>query len=95
MIINIYYRKNLKLTPQKLAAACSHVSAALIHQWCENGEYYYPEDTVIRVLMASDKKFNEIKEDKQSCEETITHLHIDRGLTEVEPDTGICFGWIE
>ena len=95
MDITIYYRKNLKLTPQKLASACSHVSASLLDQWKEQAtcyEHYYPEDTVIKVLMASDRRFNTYVEYNNH---EISHLHVDKGLTEVEPDTPIAFGFIE
>ena len=57
--------------------------------------YYDPQETVIRVLMASDKKFNTLVEEVSNGSYSYHHLHIDRGLTEVEPDTEICFGWIE
>lgn len=98
MNIIIYYRKNLKLSKGKLASACSHVSASLLSQWkdttdwCDADGHYYPEDTTIKVLMASDKRFNTYVEYDNH---QIHHLHVDKGLSEVEPDTAIAFGFIE
>lgn len=93
--IKIYYRKNLKLTPQKLASSCSHVANQLGHMLSSLGEYNDPQDMTIIVLMASDNKFNKIKEDIQSYEDVLSHLHVDKGLTEVEPNTEICIGYVE
>jgi len=93
--IKIYYRKNLKLSPAKLASACSHCANQLGYMLAQLGEYNDPQDCTIVVLMASDKKFNEIKKEIQSYEDVLSHLHVDKGLTEVSPDTEICFGWVE
>lgn len=92
MNITIYYRKNLKLSKGKLASSCAHVSASLLSQWEESGEYYHPEDTVIKVLMASDKRFNTYVEYNNH---KVSHLHVDKGLSEVEPETPIAFGFVE
>jgi len=94
MKIKIYFRKNLKLTPQKLAASCAHVTMQLGYMWSCMGEYYDPLETTIVVLMASDKKFNELKEEN-SGEDILSHLHVDHGFTEVEAGTEVAFGYIE
>jgi len=48
-----------------------------------------PKDCDIIVLKVSDKKFNEITEEKD-C-----YIQIDKGLTEVEPNTPTTAAWIE
>jgi len=95
MKIKIYYRKNIKLSPAKLASACSHCANQLGYMLSQLGEYNDPQDCTIVVLMASDKKFNEIKKEIQSYEDVLSHLHVDKGITEVEPNTCIAFGYVE
>lgn len=95
MRIKIYYRKNLKLSPQKLASSCAHIGSQLGYYHSCLGEDYDPQDVTIVVLMASDTKFNEIKNEIQQYDDILSHLHVDKGLTQVEPDTEICFGYIE
>jgi hypothetical protein len=63
------------------------------YQWRCWQKFYDPLDTTIIVLMASDKKFNEIK--ASIGEDQLSHVHIDHGLTEVEPNTEVAVGWIE
>jgi len=92
VIIRIYYRKNLKISPQKLASSCTHIGKEL-GKVCGNTNPY--EDKVV-VLMASDKKFEEIKQEVfDTIPESYYHLHIDRGYTEVYPFTEVAIGWIE
>ena len=92
MKIRIYYRKNLKITPQKLASSCTHIGKEL-GKVCGNTNPF--EDKVV-VLMASDKKFEEIKQEVfDTIPESYYHLHIDNGVTEVPFNTEIAFGYIE
>ena len=95
MKIKIYYRRNLKISPAKLASSCSHVANQLGYMLAQLGEYNEPQDVTVVVLKASDKKFNEIKDEIQSCEDYLCHLHVDKGLSEVEPNTSIAFGWVD
>lgn len=92
MIIKIYFRKNLKMSPQKLAAQVGHVAKELgrLAVWTD------PKTDVIIVLQASDKKFDEIR-DFFSAEEqgTLHYLQVDLGLTEVPAGTETCFGYID
>ena len=92
MVIKIYFRKNLKISAPKLAAACTHIGNQLGQ--CVKGQSV-PRDDVVIILRASDKKFNEIKEDIIGQERLFYHLHIDNGFTEVEPGTEIAIGWLE
>ncbi len=92
MVIKIYFRKNLKISSPKLAAACTHIGNQLGQHVKEPS---VPKDDVVIILRASDKKFNEIKEDVMNQEGLSYHLHVDNGFTEVEPGTEIAIGWIE
>lgn len=91
MKIKVYYRKNLKLSPQKLAAVCTHIGKEL-GKVCENTDAW--EDKVI-ILTASDKKFEEYKNSCRNNGGVLYHVHVDRGFTEVEPNTECAIGWIE
>ena len=91
MKIKIYYLKNLKLSPQKLAAVCTHIGKEL-GKVCGDTDAW--EDKVI-ILTASDKKFEEYKQYCLDNEDVLYHIHIDRGFTEVEPNTECAIGWIE
>ena len=79
MRIKVLYRKNLKMSPGKLAAQSVHAALGLAA--------WYPEalspDHSVVVLEASDKKFEEAKQQvpKQA------YIVRDKGLTEVPPDT--------
>ena len=88
MKFKVYFRKNLKMTPQKLAAQVSHVVKELGRMKLESN----PREDVIVVLQASDKKFEEIKLEFsiQTC-----YLQVDNGITEVPAGTETCFGYIE
>lgn len=94
MKIKIYYRRNLKLSPAKLAAVCTHIGTQLGYMESELGEYNDPKDNIVIVLKASDKKYYELKEDL-IVEDVISHVHIDIGLREVDPETEVAFGYLE
>lgn len=91
MRLLIYYRKNLKLSPQKLAVVCTHIGKEL-GKVCGNTDAW--EDKVI-ILTSSDKKFEEYKNNCRNNGGVLYHIHIDRGFTEVEPNTECAIGWIE
>ncbi|QFR59207.1 hypothetical protein 2018Mat167_0715 [Vibrio phage ICP1] len=91
MKIKIYYRKNLKLSPQKLAAVCTHIGKEL-GKFC--GDIVAWNDVVV-VLSSSDKKFEEYKQYCFDNEKVLYHIHVDRGYTEVDPNTECVIGWIE
>ena len=98
MVIKIYFRKNLKISSPKLAAACTHIGNQLGQKYLSLGHVKgpsVPKDDVVIILRASDKKFNEIKEDVMNQESLFYHLHIDNGFTEVPAGTEIAIGWIE
>jgi PTH2 family peptidyl-tRNA hydrolase len=82
--IKVLYRKNLKMSPGKLAAQTGHAVLGL-----------QPiVDTSIIVLEASDKKFFEkVKALKTDGEEH--HVVRDAGRTEVEPGTETCVAFLE
>lgn len=91
MKIKIYYRKNLKLSPQKFAAVCTHIGKEL-GKVC--GDTIAWDDVVV-ILSASDKKFEEYKQYCLDNESVLYHIHVDRGYTEVEPNTECAIGLIE
>ena len=88
MKFKVYFRKNLKMTPQKLAAQVSHVVKEL-GRMQPNSD---PQEDVIVVLQASDKKFEEIKVE---FADNYNYLQVDLGMTEVPAGTETCFGYIE
>lgn len=77
MRIKVLYRKNLKMSPGKLAAQSVHAALGLAKMFPEAGD---PMHSVV-VLEASDKKFEEAKPNAD------TYLVKDLGLTEVTPGT--------
>ena len=90
MKFKIYFRKNLKMSPQKLAAQVGHVTKEL-GRICR---YSDPTTDIIIVLEASDKKFEEVKQLTQASN-LVNYLQVDLGLTEVPEGTETCFGYIE
>lgn len=91
MKIKCFYRKNLKLSPEKLAAQIGHITKEL-------GRQYYnveddPLDDIIIVLGLSDKKFNEYID--LYTKEGYYYIQVDAGYTEVEKGTTTAFGYIE
>lgn len=80
MSFQFRYRKNLKMSPGKLAAQCVH-AALMIRE-------ALPHESVI-VLGVSDAAFDRIKV-SQKCA-----VVADLGLTEVAPGTETVLAWIE
>lgn len=87
--IRIIYRKNLKMTPGKLAAQSVHAALGL--------KALFPQltamDSVV-VLQASDAKFEQIKAEHKAEQfdpkvdnECDCYVVADKGLTEVLPGT--------
>lgn len=89
MRIKIYYRKNLKMSAEKLSAQCGHVAKELGRLLPSNGR----TDT-ITILRVSDKKYKELCLQYQ-VEGVYWYQQIDSGLTEVPEGTITCFGFIE
>ena len=90
MRFKIYFRKNLKMSPQKLAAQVAHVAKELGRKRPDS----IPQEDSIIVLTASDHRFDEIKQ-SISGSEFVCWLQVDNGLTEVPAGTETCFGYIE
>ena len=98
MKIKCLYRKNLKLSDQKLAAQTGHVVGNLLRLNDEYGFGKINRDTSIIVLKASDKKFEEKRqelEDLKGRDMLIYYLQVDRGFTEIPEGTETVIGWIE
>lgn len=89
MRIKILYRKNLRMSENKLAAQCGHVAKELGRMLPSNVR----QDTII-VLGVSDKKFKELALQHQ-VEGVLWYQQEDTGLTEVEAGTITCFGYVE
>ena len=81
MKLKIIFRKNLKMTPGKIAAQAVHAAIGL---GCTD-----PMLSVV-VLGVSDKKYYEIVNSQQICYRTK-----DAGYTEVEPGTETCCAFYE
>jgi peptidyl-tRNA hydrolase len=75
MRLKIVFRKNLKMTPGKIAAQSVHAATGISHT-----DYMMS----VVVLGVSDKKFNEIIA-TEKC-----FVVNDAGYTEVEPGTATC-----
>lgn len=91
MRIKCYYNRNLKMSPEKLAAQVGHVILQI-------ADYYgvdnpYDMNTVV-VLKASATKF---KEYQQELIDGGVHIFVqkDLGLTEVDAGTETVFGYVE
>jgi len=80
MKIKVIYRKNLKMSEQKVASQVAHAVKNLGTS---------PSDCSIIVLKVSDKKFNELSE-FHDC-----YIQKDLGLTEVKAGTSTAAAWIE
>lgn len=89
MKIKCYFNKNLKMSPQKLAAQVGHVCKELsrVHQIST------PQEDVIVVLEASANKFNELLYLMTYYDHY--YVQVDNGLTEVPEGTMTVLGWIE
>lgn len=82
--IKVFYRRNLKMTPGKLAAQSCHAVLGL------SPEDY--GDTVV-VLTASDAKFFELI-DTLKQKGIKHHVVTDAGRTELEPGTQTCVAYV-
>lgn len=82
--IKILYRKNLKMSPEKLAAQAVHAALAL----GSHEEIDWTQSVV--VLGYSDKKFTETIEAGGAL-----HIIRDAGYTEVAPGTITCLAFLE
>ena len=95
MKIKCLYRKNLKLSPEKLAAQTGHVVGNIIQRAIRRLQMIN-KDTTIIVLKASDKKFEEKRQElEQSNPQIIYYLQVDRGFTEIPEGTETVIGWME
>lgn len=92
MKIKCLYRRNLKLSDQKLAAQVGHVAGNLV-QITE--DQAIDRDSVIIVLKASDKKFAEKHEELLDSKDVNWYIQIDKGITEISEGTETVIGWIE
>ena len=91
MKIKCLYRRNLKLSDQKLAAQVGHVVGNLV----QITEDQIDRDSVIIVLKASDKKFAEKHEELLDSKDVNWYIQIDKGITEISEGTATVIGWIE
>jgi peptidyl-tRNA hydrolase len=80
MRIKTIYRKNLKMTPEKMASQVAHAVKGL---------GITDKGCAIIVLGVSDKKFNELVAANE-C-----YVQVDRGLTQVPAGTQTSAAWIE
>lgn len=78
--IKCYYRRNLKMSSEKLSAQVGHVVANLAIN--------YPPERIV-VSQASDAMFEELKNKPRYF------VQVDKGLTEVDDGTETVIGWWE
>lgn len=84
MKIKVYYRKNLKMSPGKLAAQVGHAVLTLDP----------PAHDQIVVLEARDRKFFSILEELDALGIEY-HTAVDAGITEVKPNTITCVAFVD
>jgi peptidyl-tRNA hydrolase len=84
MRIKILYRKNLRMSPGKLAAQSVHAALLLASETRVNA------NASVVVLSCSDKKFEESKLNKR-----VVAVVRDKGLTEVVPGTETCLAFLD
>jgi peptidyl-tRNA hydrolase len=83
MKVKILYRKNLKMSPGKVAAQAVHAAVGLGHTY---------ESMPVVVLGVSDKRFNDMATRLADSEKSF-YIVADAGLTEVEPGTLTCLAY--
>lgn len=88
--IKIIYRRNLKMSPGKLAAQCVHAAIGLK----EVLTTLLTAETSVVVLEASDKKFDEIFQGLEYKNKAVCKVK-DAGYTELKPGTETCFAYME
>ena len=89
MRIKIHFRKNLKMSPEKLASQCGHVAKEIGRMMASNAR----ADKII-VLGVSDSKYRKLCEEFQR-EGILWYEQVDSGLTEVIAGTSTAFGYVE
>ena len=78
----------MKLSQQKLAAVCTHIGKELGRLKGDTN----PQQDVVMVLAASDKKFEDYKDYAINYKEYLSWVHVDHA----SPDnTEVAVGWIE
>lgn len=96
MKIVCYYNRNLKMSEGKLAAQVGHVCKNLALESASYTGIPGPsryDDTIIVLGLRQNKfkdKWNELENTS-----VFKYAQIDKGLTEVEPETITAFGYIE
>lgn len=83
MKLKILYRKNLKMSPGKVAAQAVHAATGIGHT---------SYNLCVVVLGVSDKKFNEAR---YNPEQSNLFVVFDAGHTEVAPGTITCLAYYE
>ena len=84
--LKILYRKNLKMSPGKLAAQCVHAATGIGHDW-----YSMP----VVVLSASDSKFQKAISDLEEKKHFSFFVVTDAGQTELAKGTKTCLAFYE
>lgn len=89
MRIVVYYRKNLKMSPGKMASQVGHVCKELGKTMTSEAK----EDTII-VLGVRDNKYSQLKQ--MTCYADFPlYEQVDLGYTELTANTPTCFGYID
>jgi len=88
MTVKCYYRKNLNMSPPKLAAQVGHAVTNLILKSIDGAPHK------IIVLEARDGKFRNIKKDLEQ-NSIVFHVQVDLGFTEVPEGTETVIAYFE
>ena len=96
MKIKFLFRKNLKMSPGKLAAQVSHVSANLAAKNQDVANEYNSNFLVTHVVLGvSDKKFNEKIQELRENQDATWYVQKDAGFTELKPGTKTVLGYLK
>ena len=88
-------RKDLKLSPGKMAVQVSHAAVSCALESKKSGKYFnewYREGQKKVVLKCDDEEHMYFLRDVAKINGLVTHIVSDAGLTEIPPGTRTCIG---
>lgn len=91
MRIKCYYNRNLKMSPEKLAAQIGHVAIGVSNFYMN---HHNEQPNYIIVLGASPSKMKSIRSELQE-KGVLVYTQVDLGLTEVPEGSETAIGYVE